>query len=477
MHAALPRPLRSTGTLVALGTGAVALLTLAAAQRFGLKALLLPVVLTVGALLLRLPELALGVALFGAALFEEDELSFMPGSGYYDAVLPALAPFDALLYGAAAVIAVECLRRSRSPVVPRPLIAVLALLLAALGCGLVTGLAAGAGFSALYGTALGLIYLVIVPLAVLALVDDAPRVRRLLAVALGLAVFKAVSGITAVFAGVGNADEKGTHFTYYDPTANWMIVLALLWVVAAFVRRARLPAWAPWLFPLMLAAVVLSYRRSFWLLTVMAIVLVLIFGVSRLGRRLAVPTVAVLAAGVWLLFSAGLSTGLQGPVVERAKSLDPTKVEVNAQDRYRIDERRNVIAEVRGSPLAGLGIGVPWAARYPLPIDGAGGRQYTHTVVLWYWMKLGILGPIAYLAFMLTAAWMGLRVSRKHPDPRLAAFGMASFAAILSMMVAEGTASFTGVDARFSVAMGTLMGVLSVLYLQSVRRSPDAAAP
>ena len=73
-------------------------------------------------------------------------------------------------------------------------------------------------------------------------------------------------------------------------------------------------------------------------------------------------------------------------------------MEKNAQDRYRLDELRNVTAEIRKEPITGLGLGGQWAAIHPLGIEHENGRGYTHVVALWWWMKLGILGLIAYLS-------------------------------------------------------------------------------
>ena len=43
---------------------------------------------------------------------------------------------------------------------------------------------------------------------------------------------------------------------------------------------------------------------------------------------------------------------------------------------------------------AGLGLGVPWTPRYPLTESYAGATGYTHVVVLWWWLKLGLPGLV-----------------------------------------------------------------------------------
>ena len=107
------------------------------------------------------------------------------------------------------------------------------------------------------------------------------------------------------------------------------------------------------------------------------------------------PTVVLLAVVVWLVGSFAIPGRLAGR--RRAVSLQPTSVTASAQDRYRLDERANVWANVREHPFTGLGLGVAWSAtERPLPLDRP--RSYAHFAALYWWMKLGILGALAYLS-------------------------------------------------------------------------------
>ncbi len=154
-------------------------------------------------------------------------------------------------------------------------------------------------------------------------------------------------------------------------------------------------------------------------------------------------------------------------MLKRVTSLNPTSLSENAEDRYRIDERRNVLANLETEPITGLGIAIPWVATKPLSLEHLGGREYTHMVLLWYWMKLGLLGLLAYLSVMLITMWMALRVWMKHPLAVVRASGLAMLGAVMGLVLAELTASFTGVDYRFSIVFPVILGLLAVAYNQT----------
>ena len=120
--------------------------------------------------------------------------------------------------------------------------------------------------------------------------------------------------------------------------------------------------------PLLIASLLLSYRRSFWIASVLGLLLVLVLGTSPTGRRMLVPAGLGLALAIWLLGSINFQTQL--PIVKRATSLNPTSIEANAEDRYRLDERADVTAEIRAHPITGLGMTIPWTASARTPSIG-----------------------------------------------------------------------------------------------------------
>jgi O-antigen ligase len=123
-----------------------------------------------------------------------------------------------------------------------------------------------------------------------------------------------------------------------------------------------------------------------------------------------------------------------------------------------------VTAEIRAHPITGLGMLVPWSASArPLSVEHENGRLYVHFAALWYWLKLGILGLLAYLGILIGAAVMSWQIWRRSREPLIRAFGLACLCSMAGLAVVETTGSFTGVDARFTVLIGAQLGLLALL--------------
>jgi len=182
-----------------------------------------------------------------------------------------------------------------------------------------------------------------------------------------------------------------------------------------------------------------------------------------------VPAGLAVAAAIWLLGSIHFQSNL--PLVKRITSLSTSKLEANQEDRYRLDERANVLSEIGHHPITGLGTGVPWqATAAPLSVEHEEGGQYVHFAALWFWLKLGVLGLCAYVGLIagsLVVAWQACRHSR---DPLLRAFALASVCGIAGLITMDTTASFTGIEARFTLVLGVQIGLLALL----ARRGGDA---
>ena len=163
----------------------------------------------------------------------------------------------------------------------------------------------------------------------------------------------------------------------------------------------------------------------------------------------------------------------QTPLATRFESLSPTKIQQNAEDRYRLDERANVVAEIERHPVSGIGLQQGWAATArSLPVEHLNGRSYVHFGFLWWWLKLGILGAAAFVAVIAGGMLLAWRTWRRNREPILRCFGIASLCGIAGLATIETTASFTGVDARFTVLFAAQLGLLATL----ARGGREAAA-
>jgi hypothetical protein len=430
-----------------------------------------PLAAVAALLLISRPAVLLSLFLVSVVLLESDEEGFLPGRAVFYSGFPA--PSDFLFGLLVLAVIIELGRRERPPVFPRPFVLPLLLLALALLFGVLNGHFAGAEPAEILPALQALAPLLLLPVVIANLAWDQARDRAVVAAAAALVAFKGIEGMTSWLLEAGRP-VGGTTLTFYAPLANFLLLVFLLGVIAALVGRLRLPLWVLAAAPICAAAFVLSYRRNFWIAGILGIAVVLVLGSGLRGRRAALVLILVFVVAVRAIIAVTGAPELEGTVSERLRSLSPTRISADPYDRYRLDEARNVISELRAHPIAGLGLGVPWTATHPLPAELDGGRDYTHVVALWYWLKLGVLGLAAYLSLVAAALVAAVRVSRSHADQyvRIAALAVASgFVALAS---AETTGSFTGVSYRLTVAVAAILGWLAVTTTRRARASGDA---
>ena len=449
--------------LIAGGAAASALLALAGAHVLGVAGLLLPLAAVATVALLRHPAVAIFGTVTLVVLVEGSEFGLAPGLAHiYDNLFKGVTAPDVLLVLGIAGLALRLLRDDAPVRLPPAALAISTLLVSlALVSGLMVGRAHGAGTTDALLQGRHLIYLVVLPIVMVNLGLTGARMRRVLIGAALLAVAKATLAFLAIGAGGGTQSGSFT-LTYYEPTANWMLLVVILTVVAGVLMRSRPPRRLLAATPLLVAALVLSYRRSFWIGLVVGLLVVGLLGLSPTGRRLIVPIACMVAAGVWALGSFAVQSDT--PLGERVQSLSAAELEAKPEDRYRLDERANVWAAIRAQPVSGLGLAVPWQATVrTLPVEVDVNHQYVHFAALYWWLKMGVLGVVAYLATMLGGIVLSWQVWRRSADGAIRAVGLGSLCAFLALVVIESTGTFTGSDPRFSILLAAHLGVLAAL--------------
>src|SRR6185312_44491 len=465
-------------SLVAALLAAVATLAIAvfAERRLGGVGLFVPLILVGVVVLLRRPLVAVAIAVVAPIVCEGSTFGIPVMTHLYDRVYKQLTALDVLVVLAGVAVGADLVRRRRQPHLPGALALPLLLVALAMAAGFAVTRAGGANFRDTLFAMHVLFYLLVIPPAIVNLDLDRDRLALLLKGAIALAVLKAIMGLI-VLAGGGSVElNGGTHLTYYEPTANWLIMMALLGTIAALVGGLARERWMALAVPLLTASLVLSYRRSFWIAAVLGLLLVLLLGTSPRGRRALIPVVVLVAAAIWVLGSVGFQA--QTPLANRVQSLSPTNLESNAEDRYRLDERANVIAEIKHHPIAEIGLASGWVASVrSLPVEHVDGRLYVHFALLWWWLKLGILGAAAFAALLIGGFVLAWRTWRRSREPIFRSFGLASLVGFAGLIAIETTASFSGVDARFTVALGAQLGLLAALSAGSpARAAPDQLA-
>jgi O-antigen ligase len=461
MSAMSIRAPRAQRLAVASGAAALAVMTLAAV-RYGPLALGLPLAGVAAVALIQRARIAVGLVVSLMVLVEGSSEDFLGVKGAYNLTPLGVTPMECLLGLAILAVLLDRLGAQLPLPVPGPLSVPLALVVLATLGGLITGHFAGLNAKDLLFASRQMVWLPVVPVLVVNVVETERQLRGALVLVAGLAIAKAAIGLAGVLAGVGIVVDGAT-ITYYEPTANWLFVLVILAAVAALLLRAKPPGWLVAATPLLMLSLALSFRRSFWIAGLLALVLVVLLGSRPLGRRIAVLAIVLFGLAAWTVSMQPARTESQTPIVERAQSIEPSKVEANQQDRYRIDELHNVLAAIEKRPITGLGVGGQWAAVHPLGVEHENGRGYTHVVALWWWMKLGILGLLAYLSLMGTMLVMSWQIWRRAADRLLSAIGLAALCGLLALAVVETVGSFTGIDPRLTALVGAVGGLLAAM--------------
>lgn len=472
--------LPNLGTAVGVGVaGLAAGLILAAGLKVaGPAGAMAPALLVGSLILLRFPAAAFAILLVGVVLIEAENPGLLPPyNNFYEVIKFSLTPIDALLYIGLGGLVLRFASEGRRAVPPTPLSWPLALLGAATIFGVIMGLNADPAVSGgeLYHRAMNDMYIVFVPLLAVNVLRDRNALRAFVAVAAALAVIKGISGAYASLSGTGTELTEETA-SYLSPVPNLVMLTFLLGTMAALVRRVRLPAWVLAGAPIVLLALILSYRRSFWIAAVFTLIVVAIIASRHRGRVVMVLVAIALALTFGAVLTVGTSGSSTAPLVTKAKTLSPGGgLEEDKGDRYRTDERENVIANIKEHPLTGVGLGVPWKVQFPLA--EVHDRRYVHFALLWLWLAFGPLGPLAYLLVMAAGMWTAVRIWRHHPDPVVQVGAIACFGAILAILIVELTTTFTGVEPRFSMILGAGLGWLAAAWRDLPPRRALQRAP
>jgi O-antigen ligase len=439
---------------------ATGLVLVEAMNRFGAVGAIAPAVLALGLLLLRYPAAALTLLVATAILVESESQGFLPPAGvFYDVIAVKMTPQDMLLFAGLGGILLRFVTESERPRFPEPLTAPLLLLAAAVLTGVIVGhYSHRVSVGELFHRSLTSGYIILIPLLAVNAVRGTRALKIFLAIGAGLACFKAVSGIYAAFAGLGSTVESET-ISYLNPVPNLIMLIFVLGVVAALVRRIKVPGWMLAGAPIAFLALVVSYRRSFWIAGALTLVVVIIIASRRRGRAvLAIGAVALALAVVGVVAVGSSENPQASPLVQRAQTLSPGEFGSNRGDRYRMDERKNVLQNIREHPLTGIGLGVSWEVHYPLAESHD--RRYAHVAFLWFWLAFGPLGAIAYVFLLFSALWTAVRLWRRHPDPVIQVGAIAAFGGILALAIVELTATFTSIEPRTSILLGAILGWL-----------------
>lgn len=307
------------------------------------------------------------------------------------------------------------------------------------------------------------------------LFPEPQQVRRLLAVAIGLA---AVSGVVALAVALGGSvnsflQDSGRQTIFEQGSTSFLRVrfpgvalsYGLFWVavVAVAASRRKRAAWSLALTG-MAIGIVVSFNRNMWVGLILGLAVMIGIGGARVRYRLVLGLVTA-AAGIFVLVLsgpevAGPTSGLH-PLVERGSTLLSPKAEANDSSlRARGQETQQAWSAVSGHLVTGLGPAVPWGTFFSEDLGNGTYRRspqlFLHNQYLYLVVVGGVFALAAFLAYLLVImrnAWVA-----RARDPMLPALLVG---VVMIMLSATVMISFT--DDYFVATLALIGGAVASL--------------
>ena len=404
------------------GAGLLLILILLGERKLGTLALVVPLVVVVLPLVMSRPFFMVSLTL-GLTLFCEGPTFNVPLMHVlYNNVYGGLEPIDLLVTVTSFSVAADLLRRGQQPRLPViPALSVM-LIVFAMVDGILVGHGAGVGIKPVVLAVNPIVEIVVMTWVVFNLDLSDERAANVIKWCLAMAGIKAVLGLVVMSLGRSADVETNTTITYYEPTANWLGMMAVFGLLAAGLgsdsirarfaeglelgrqrirargaadrlnRQALIDTRAsrrdagggpashprrcstvdhrglrrPSRQPARRAVAVAVGRGPLRARLRLPAPLLPTFVLDRLGARAGHPDPARKhctqaghdPAGTRSCSGGGLDPQAVdhqavAPIIQRATSLQPSQLQANAEDRYRLDERANIIAEVKRNPLTG----------------------------------------------------------------------------------------------------------------------------
>ena len=260
-----------------------------------------------------------------------------------------------------------------------------------------------------------------------------------------------------------------------------LLLTVTLWVYG---QRGWLRRVATAFLPLVMVADFGNNRRAAWVIIPAMLVAMVVIAYCRMPdsrRKILVITTAVCVVSTAYVLALHNSTGL---VAEPAHGIwsqirpDPRDYQSNL---YRQVENINLGLDIKSAPQ-GEGFGVP--LQHPIPVFDATGLDplinfIPHNTILYVWLRMGMLGAIAFWFLVGAAVVAACRLARLK-DPWYGFYGTLVVCAVIGWL-ADGWLDKGIVSFRIEVLIGCLLGGLqaarnSSAALREERRQPVRGA-
>jgi O-antigen ligase len=366
------------------------------------------------------PDLALYLYFCGIVMTTDDnpeasaDFFFIPDADIIQGLPSALTTFFLLMLGVT-VLRILILRQQRMPVslLPAGVYTVI------LFMSLLTGLRGNPDIEIVRVDFVGMLFPVMCFYLCLIILNSRERIARMLALLLAVSAIKAL--ILAAFYLKGRGWIYGLDsITLYRvatmDSADLLVFITLPLVAVHLIVRRDIRGFSTGLtaaacIPL-LYVIIFSYRRAQWVGMIFSTGL-LYLGASKYVRgKMVLLLLVTLLIGVAVAVSAGLNQEKAGHMIARLTSVFDKNQSSNV---YHVLESRQVLKELAGSPLLGLGLGSEHA---PLGLyeEDEVPANVVHNTFLYIWMKTGLPGLLFFLWAAVIYARRVLRCRNEHPD-------------------------------------------------------------
>jgi O-antigen ligase len=329
-----------------------------------------------------------------------------------------------------------------------PISVFVGLLLLAATIGIVVGLSRGVGVSEVAAGARPMLFMAAFLTFRFALERDESRGRTLgvltvasVVVALGQ-VLQVILGPSVKLFALGTFSDLieldvATGFLRVRPPGLYLEYVAACMAAACLIwGPKRLRLWAGGSFAILFVGLLVSFNRNMLIGLVVGLTVAAAFSRKR-SRFVAVALVATTLVFVAFLYFGGGSTS--NPVINRFASLaDPSARSIALQDR--VYENGLALVSIGKSPIVGIGWGTPYGASAVRNFEGivaARSRDYVHNQYLASWMRMGILGLVAFVGLMVSTIWGAARAGRRAGSEETAWLGPATVAAMTALAVSS----------------------------------------
>jgi len=274
--------------------------------------------------------------------------------------------------------------------------------------------------------------------------------------------FKATQALYS-FMHVRNQIPRPDFIVGHEEALFFALFITLTLSLWLFQVPGRLRTTATMLLPLVLLADLVNSRRAAWLIlggALIALTAVTMVAVPA-RRHFMVRTLAVLTVIAAVYFPAYWNhTGALAGPARAVKSAVSPNARDESSDVYRIQENQNLKLNIREGGVLGKGFGLP--INYALPIQDISTIDplilfVPHNGVLYIFMRMGLLGAIAFWSLIGIAIITGCRLVRSR-NREVALFG-ALLACALVGYALEGYNDQGFFMYRIAFVIGTLLGL------------------